>query len=84
MSFELFNRVSLKEDLPDEGFRCGDVATIVERHEDPNGKEMGYSLEFFNAVGETIAVVVVRESQIESLRGDEIFHVRELHSAPAA
>ncbi|MEI6127650.1 MAG: DUF4926 domain-containing protein [Pseudomonadota bacterium] len=84
MAHALFKRVALKEDLPDEGFCRGDVAIIVEQHEDPKGNEMGYSLEFLNAVGETISVVVVGESQIESLRGDEIFHVRELHSAPAA
>jgi hypothetical protein len=33
-------------------------------------------LEIFNAVGKTFAVVTVRESQIESLRQDELLSVR--------
>jgi len=83
MAYALFSRVALKEDLPAEGFCRGDIATVVDQHEDPQGKERGYSLEFFNAVGETIAVVVVRESQIEPLKNNEIFHVREFHAVSA-
>jgi hypothetical protein len=33
-------------------------------------------LEVFNAVGDTFAVVTARESQIESLRNDELLSVR--------
>ena len=73
MSYQLFTRVALKEDLPEQGLRCGDVATIVEAHAARAEQEPGYSLEVFNAVGETIAVVVVRESQIEPLASDEVF-----------
>lgn len=58
MKFELFTRVALKEDLPNYKLRRGDVATIVEHHPIKNGED-GYSLEVFNAVGETIAVVTV-------------------------
>jgi hypothetical protein len=46
----------------------------VDAHE-AKGKK-GYSLEVFNATGETIAVVVVEEDQIEPLQSDEILHVR--------
>ncbi len=35
----------------------GDVATVVEHHAGPPGQEPGYSLDVFNAVGETVAVV---------------------------
>ena len=64
MVYELFTRVSLADDFPDYGLHKGDLATIVERHEDQKGQETGYSLEVFSAVGETIAVLVVEESKI--------------------
>jgi hypothetical protein len=52
------------------------LATIVEYYEGSPGQEPGYELEIFNAVGDTFAVVTVRESQIESLRQDELLSVR--------
>jgi len=81
MPYQLFTRVALKDDFPDYGFFRGDVATIVDSHEGMNADELGYSLELFNALGETVGVIVVKESQIEPLRKDEIFHVRELNQA---
>ena len=45
-----------------------------------NGED-GYSLEVFNAVGETISVITVAESQIEPLMSNEVLHVRILESA---
>jgi hypothetical protein len=75
MRFELFTRVALREDLPQYKLCRGDVATIVEHHPVPDDED-GYSLEVFNAVGETIAVITVAESQIESLMSNEVLHVR--------
>ncbi len=72
----MFSRVALVEDLPKESLRRGDVATIVEYYQGSVGQEPGYELEVFNAVGETVAVTTVRESQIEGLRSDEVFSVR--------
>ncbi len=66
MAFELFTRVALREDFPKHYLHRGDVATIVEHHPVSDGED-GYSLEVFNAIGETIAVLVVSESQIEPL-----------------
>ncbi len=77
MKHPLFNSVALAEDLPNEGLQRGDVATIVEYYEGRPGQEPGYELEVFNAVGDTVAVVTVRESQVESLRTDEILTVRQ-------
>ena len=82
MKFPLYSRVALAVDLPAEGIRRGDVATIVEHHAAAAG-EAGYSLEVFNAVGETLAVVTLPESQIEPLRRDEILSVRVLSSHAA-
>ena len=83
MRYPLYSRIALSEDLPKENLRRGDVATIVEYYEGRGGQEPGYELEVFNAVGETIAVATVRESQIEELRRDEVLSVRprESHAA---
>ena len=78
MKFEMFSRVVLKTDVPEHGLRSGDLATIVEFHPGVPGQEPGYSLEVFNAVGETVAVIALGESQIETLREDEILCARLL------
>jgi hypothetical protein len=83
MSFELFTRVALKQDFPKHRLRKGDVATVIEKHQGAPGQEHGYSIEVFNAVGETIAVLVVPESQVEPLLHDEVLHVRQLEMAEA-
>lgn len=81
MNYELFTRVALNTDLPQYGLRSGDVATVVEHHPGQPGQEPGYSLEVFNAVGDTVAVVTVRESAIVSLNANDLLHVRPLAEA---
>ena len=83
MKFEMFSRVALKTDVSEYGLRRGDLATIVEYHEGRPGQETGYSLEVFDAVGNTVAVITLGESEIESLSAREILHVRPLTSAAA-
>jgi len=80
MKYTLFQQIALAYDLPEKGLQKGDVATIVEHHPVARGED-GYSLELFNALGETIAVITVPESALQPLSTDEIFHVRTL--APA-
>jgi hypothetical protein len=80
MKYELFQRVALARDLPIKDLRAGDVVTIVDRHP-PNGGEPGYSIEVFNALGETIAVTVVAESYLQPLMASDIIHVRSLVEA---
>lgn len=77
MKYEPFTEVVLRQDIPGKGLRKGDVATIVERHPASSGED-GYSLEIFNAIGDTIAVVTVPESLIEPLTRDEVFTVRSV------
>ena len=72
----MFSRIALAEDLPRENLRRGDIATIIEYYEGRSGQEPRYELEDFNAVGDTVAVVTVRESQIDPLRKDEMLCVR--------
>jgi hypothetical protein len=81
MRYDLFTRVALNTDLPQYGLRSGDVATVVEYHAGQPGQEPGYSLEVFNAVGDSVAVVTVRESAIEPLNANELLHVRPLAEA---
>ena len=45
--------------------KAGDVGTVVERHAVP-GLEDGYSVEFFDMTGGTVAVVTVREGLLRS------------------
>lgn len=77
MRYKLFGEVVLKKDIPEKNLKKGDVATIVEYHPVSDGED-GYSLEVFNALGDTIAVITVAESTIESLTENEVFSVREL------
>jgi hypothetical protein len=65
-------RVALTVDVPTDGIRRGDVATIVEYHPAAAGIESGYSVEVFNAIGETLALLTLPESHVESLRGAEV------------
>jgi hypothetical protein len=55
---------------------------LVDRLRHPSGGEPGVVLEVFNALGESISVVVVKESEkeseIEALRADEVLTVRSL------
>jgi hypothetical protein len=84
MKFPLYSRVALAVDVPTEGIRRGDVATIVEHHASPApGVEPGYSVEVFNAVGETLSVLTLPESSFEALRRDEVLSVRSLASDAA-
>jgi hypothetical protein len=81
MKFPLFSRVALKINLPEQKLQRGDLATVVEFHAGSSDQEPGYSVEVFNAVGETVAVITLRESQIEALTPNEILHVRSLASS---
>ena len=78
MKIDLFKRVALKIDMPDQGLLKGDVATTIVEHLPGKNTEDGYALEVFNAVGESIAVVMVPESAVEPLTADKIPSVRLL------
>ena len=51
---ELYQRVSLNKDFPEYGLKRGDIATLIDKVPHPSGKEEGYVLEIFNAIGESI------------------------------
>ena len=80
MTYKLFEEVVLTKYIHQRVLKKGDVATIVEHHP-VYDKEDGYSLELFNAIGDTIAVIILPESVIEPLTENEIFSVRLLAAA---
>jgi hypothetical protein len=82
MKFPLYTRVALAVDLPESGLRRGDVATTVEYYDQGTG-EPGYDVEVFNALGHTVAVATVLESQLEPLRNNELLSVRRLETVAA-
>jgi len=66
----LYTDAVLADDLPEEGLCAGDVGTIIERHVVP-GREVGYALECFDMVGNTVAVVTVPARALRApTRGD--------------
>jgi len=77
MKFELYTDVALKCDVPEHRLRRGDIVKLVDHHVAPDGTE-GYSIEIFNALGETIAVTSVPASAIEALCQDEVLCARVL------
>ena len=66
MDFQLYTDVVLVRDVPEENLLHGDVGTVVERHDVP-GLETGYSVEFFDMLGSTIAVVSLPGSMLRAL-----------------
>jgi hypothetical protein len=62
MPYDLYSDVMLTRDIDEHGLRAGDVATVVERHDVPGVAEEGYSVEFFDMTGNTVAVVTLPAS----------------------
>jgi hypothetical protein len=63
MEIDLFHDAILTVDLPEHGLCAGDVGTVVERHV-VTGREPGYSVEFFDMTGRTVAVVTLPGSDL--------------------
>ena len=80
MAYKLFEEIVLTKDIPEKRLKKGDVATIVGHHPVSNDED-GYSLEVFDVLGNTIAVITLPESAIEPLTANEIFNVRSLEVA---
>lgn len=64
MPFEMFGDVILTRDVPESGLRAGDVGTVVERHVVTGVADEGYSVEFFDMMGNTVAVVTLAPSAL--------------------
>lgn len=59
------NEVVLQCDVPEEGFFSGDIGVVVERH-DVTGYEAGYSVEFFDMLGNTVSVAMLQASVLRA------------------
>lgn len=81
-NLELYKDAILTRDLPADGLRAGDVGTIVERHQVPGVAEVGYSVEFFDMTGRTVAVVTVPTSHLRLPTPSDRPGVRGLSKAP--
>jgi hypothetical protein len=77
MKFQLYTDAALACDVPEHRLRRGDSVKLVDHHVAPDGTE-GYSVEVFNAVGGTLAVITVPASALETLRPDEVLSARSL------
>ena len=64
MPFDMYGDVILTRDVTERGLRAGDVGTIVERHAVPGVSEEGYSVEFYDMTGNTVAVVTLPASAL--------------------
>jgi hypothetical protein len=80
MRFQLYSDAVLKRDVPEHRLRRGDLVKLMDHHIAPDGSE-GYSIEVFNALGETMAVTAVPETALEPLREDEILCARVMTAA---
>jgi hypothetical protein len=80
VKIELYQRVALTTDIPQYNLRQGDMAVVAEHLPGTaaSGGEDGYALEVFNAVGDTIAVVMVPASAVKPLTEQEILQARPL------
>jgi hypothetical protein len=72
MEIELYQRVLINRDLPDEHLREGDVAWLVDYDPNPAGEERGAVLEVFNILGEHLRVTIVPVSAVSVLSSDLI------------
>ena len=80
MKYQLYQEVMLLADVPNKKLVKGDLVTVVEHHPRQSGED-GYSLEVFNVLGDSIAVITVPESDLAPLQKDEVFNVRSLRTA---
>lgn len=80
MNLKLYTDAVLTCDVPEHRLKRGDIVKLVDRHTALDGSH-GYSIEVFNAVGETIAVTAVSETALEPLREDEVLCARVLVAA---
>lgn len=78
MKLELYKDAVLTCDVPEHRLKRGDIVKLVDHHVAPDGTE-GYSIEVFNAIGDTIVITAVPATTLEALRDDEVLCARPLN-----
>jgi hypothetical protein len=76
MTLKLYTEVALTQNIAEHNLKMGDIATLVDFVSHPQKGEEGCVLEIFNAVGESIAIVIVPVSMIKPLEANEILTTR--------
>ena len=67
MTLELYKDAVLTHDVPEHGLKRFDIVKLVDEHVARDGS-LGYSIEVFNALRETIAVTAVPATALEPLQ----------------
>lgn len=70
------DRVVLKEEVPYQGLKSGDVGTVIHVHK----KGEAFEVEFLTLQGETVAIATLEVAQIRSVQKREITHARLLRA----
>jgi hypothetical protein len=65
VNFQLYIDVVVLRDVPEEGLFAGDVGVVGERHE-VVGRQVGYRVEFFEMLGNTVAVVALPATMLRT------------------
>lgn len=76
MTLKLYTEVALTQNIAEHNLKMGDIATLVDFVLHPQKGEEGCVLEIFNAVGESIAIIIVPVSMIKPLEANEILTTR--------
>ncbi len=63
MNYQLYSDVILLCNLPEQGLDAGDIGTVVEQHH-VDGLETGYSVKFFDWLGNIVAVAMLPGSYL--------------------
>jgi hypothetical protein len=70
------DRVVLKQEVPEQELKTGDVGTVIHVHK--NGE--AFEVEFVALDGETLAIATLEASQIRPVQKREITHARLLRA----
>ncbi len=70
------DRVVLREEIPDQGLKTGDVGTVIHVH----NKGEAFEVELIALDGETLAIATLDASQVRPVQREEITHARLLQA----
>ena len=69
--------IVLTHDVKEHGLERGDVGAVVHCYHDANA----FEVEFVTGAGNTVALLVLRETEIRPMSKGEILHAREFSAA---
>lgn len=77
MNFAFYSDVILLKDIVEDGLFAGDIGTVVDIH-NVSGLETGYSVEFFDLLGNTRAIITLPISYFRQPTKSDIPTIRLL------